>query len=118
MATLGGPDHWQRGPWTLRRGSRAGPAAHSHPHEARGRIAERLGCRRDFDLCRAGPGNFGRQVALQMSAFDVLAGGTPEGERMGDALDAGAFTVPNTTETGDALLAEAAKTNPGAFGEL
>jgi RNA polymerase sigma-70 factor (ECF subfamily) len=53
-----------------------------------------------------------------MGAFDVLAGGTPERERMGDALDAEAFTVPDATETGDALLAEAAKSDPGAFGEL
>lgn len=36
---------------------------------------------------------------------------------MEDAPDVGAFTV-QTEEHGDAFIAEAAKTNPGAFGEL
>ena len=52
-----------------------------------------------------------------MTALHVLAGGTREEERMEDAPDAGAFTV-QTEEHGDAFIAEAAKTNPGAFGEL
>jgi RNA polymerase sigma-70 factor (ECF subfamily) len=37
---------------------------------------------------------------------------------MGDAAEARAFLVQNVNESGDALIAEAAKTDPQAFGEL
>lgn len=40
------------------------------------------------------------------------------GERMEDAIDSRAFTGGRDTETDDALVAEAAKTDAGAFGEL
>jgi RNA polymerase sigma-70 factor, ECF subfamily len=52
-----------------------------------------------------------------MDAMNVVKGVGPEGERMEDASEAGAFTV-DVVETSDALIAEAAKTDPGAFGEL
>ncbi|GAC1402173.1 MAG: hypothetical protein NVSMB52_16090 [Chloroflexota bacterium] len=51
-----------------------------------------------------------------MSAFDVLGSGSPEREYMDDALDSRAFALP--VESGDAILAELARTDPAAFGEL
>lgn len=54
-----------------------------------------------------------------MSAFDVLAGGNTEEERMEEALSAGILaSCDEAVDDGDALLAEAAKTDPHAFGEL
>ncbi len=58
-----------------------------------------------------------------MSGFNVLLGGTSKEESMEEALNtralnASAGTAPAGTHSGDALLAEAAKTDPGAFGEL
>lgn len=51
-----------------------------------------------------------------MSLLDVLASGNSEEEGTEDALDAGAFAV--RTHDSDALLAETAKSDSGAFGEL
>lgn len=53
-----------------------------------------------------------------MSAYDVLGSGNPEGERMEDVLDTRALAVDSALDTGDAAIAEAAKSNPHAFGEL
>jgi RNA polymerase sigma-70 factor (ECF subfamily) len=53
-----------------------------------------------------------------MSVSDVVPSGNSEGERMEDALDNRAFILHTDQENGDALIAEAAKTDPGAFGEL
>jgi RNA polymerase sigma factor (sigma-70 family) len=53
-----------------------------------------------------------------MSSFDVLADGTSEGERMEAALDSRAFIAERDIENADALLAEAAKSDSGAFAEL
>jgi len=53
-----------------------------------------------------------------MSVFNVLLGGTSEEESMEEALNSRALNAPAGTDSGDALLAEAAKTDPCAFGEL
>jgi RNA polymerase sigma-70 factor (ECF subfamily) len=53
-----------------------------------------------------------------MSSFDVIASGNSEGERMEDALDTRAFALHGEIDCGDALLAEAARADAGAFGEL
>lgn len=53
-----------------------------------------------------------------MSAFNVLLGGTSEEESMEEALNTRTFNAPAGTQSGDALLVEAATTDPRAFGEL
>jgi RNA polymerase sigma-70 factor (ECF subfamily) len=53
-----------------------------------------------------------------MSLFDVVPRGRSEEDRMEDALDARAFTMRSEVDTGDALIAEAAKSDSSAFGEL
>lgn len=53
-----------------------------------------------------------------MSSFDVLADGSSEGERMEAALTTRAFLAERDIEEGDASLAEAAKSDAGAFAEL
>jgi RNA polymerase sigma-70 factor (ECF subfamily) len=52
-----------------------------------------------------------------MTALDVLAGDGPEDERTDDSPVSRNFTV-DTRGNEEACLAEAAKTDPGAFGEL
>lgn len=52
-----------------------------------------------------------------MTVIGVLADDSPEGERMEDASEVRAFTAP-LEETGDGCLAETAKHDPRAFGEL
>lgn len=53
-----------------------------------------------------------------MTAFDVLPIDEPQEERMEDALTAPAFAMRNDAEDSDALLAEAARSDANAFGEL
>ncbi len=53
-----------------------------------------------------------------MPRSDVVASDTSEGEHMEDALPVRAFTDDNDNNTEEILLAEAALTNPAAFGEL
>jgi RNA polymerase sigma-70 factor, ECF subfamily len=53
-----------------------------------------------------------------MSAFRVVASDEPEGERVENALDARSFPIEMRAGDCDAALAEAAKANPQAFGEL
>jgi RNA polymerase sigma-70 factor (ECF subfamily) len=52
-----------------------------------------------------------------MSAFDVLASENPEEERMEEAL-AASFVTEAETDCSDAAIAEAAKSDLRAFGEL
>ena len=53
-----------------------------------------------------------------MTAFDVVTSGNSEEESMEDALEARAFTTYPDDAFADADLAEAAKVDPAAFGEL
>jgi RNA polymerase sigma-70 factor (ECF subfamily) len=53
-----------------------------------------------------------------MSLFDVLADGSSEEETMEDALSLRAFTAHQEIEHRDAVVAQAAKADPHAFGEL
>ncbi len=53
-----------------------------------------------------------------MTAFHVLAADEPEEERMQDALDVTAFPTDADCEHWDAQLADLAKTDRAAFGEL
>src|SRR5450759_3831090 len=61
--------------------------------------------------------NLEQKPALQMEAFSVIPGVTSEEEQMEDALDTRAFTNHSEID-GDGSTAEAAKTDPTAFGEL
>ncbi len=56
--------------------------------------------------------------ALQMSSSDVLTGNTSDGHWVEDAREVRAHHVQAETETDDGFLAEAAKTDAAAFGEL
>lgn len=53
-----------------------------------------------------------------MSASHVVEGNELEGERLENALDARSLSAEMHLVNGDAALAEAAKTDRGAFGEL
>jgi RNA polymerase sigma-70 factor (ECF subfamily) len=52
-----------------------------------------------------------------MGALDVLASESPDEERMENALVA-SLAAETGVDSGDAAIAEAARTDPGAFGEL
>src|SRR5205823_5978974 len=94
------------------------PSSHSHSDAPGCRLAQRFRRRCHRHLCRPWPCTCTGESALQMSMSDVLANGNPEGEDIEDALTDRAFVPYVHCEATDADIAEAARHDASAFGEL